>query len=181
MPHLHTLTFPGIAPGGTMSERQAVRAIVMRGSEILLLYTRRYDDYSFPGGGLAPGEDPVDGLRRELLEETGAANMRIDRYIGYLDEYRPPLKGSVDPLFMRSHFYLCHVDGELGAATPEAYEVANGMVPRWIDIHAAVAHNRQLLSTKPASMGISVERETWMLAYVIENLMATCQPPSLPR
>lgn len=170
---LYTLTHPGVTPGAAMAERQAVRAVIMRGSEILLLYTRRYDDFSFPGGGLAAGEDPIDGLRRELLEETGAANVSMERYLGYVDEYRPPLKGGCEVLFMRSHFYVCRFDGELGAAAPEAYEVANGMVPRWIDIHAAVEHNRRVLSTKPPSMGMSVERETWMLTYVSGKMLSS--------
>lgn len=167
---LHTLTHPGARPGGTLFERQAVRAVIMRASAILLLYTRRYDDYSFPGGGLSPGEDPVSGLRRELIEETGAANVSIEGYLGYLDEYRPPLKGGDDTLFMRSHFYLCCVEGELGEASPEAYELANGMVPRWIGIDAAIEHNRQVLGARPASMGSSIERETWMLAYVADQV-----------
>ena len=167
---IHTLVHPDFIPGTPMAERQAVRAVIMRGNDILLLYTRRYDDFSFPGGGLDPGEDPIAGLRRELLEETGAANVSVDRHLGYVDEYRPPLRGRAEVILMRSHFYLCHVDGELGAAAPEAYEVANGMVPRWIALSAAVAHNRRVLSTKPPGMGISIERETWMLNYVAEHI-----------
>lgn len=167
---LHTLIHPEVQAGGRMLERQAVRAVIMRGSQILLLYTRRYDDYSFPGGGLADGEDAVSGLRRELVEETGAANVSVEDYIGYLDEYRPPLKGGdYDVLFMRSHFYLCRIEGELGVASPEAYEVANGMVPRWTDIEAAIEHNRRVINAKPPSMGMSIERETWMLAYFLEK------------
>jgi len=169
---LHTLTHPGVSLEGTIFERQAVRAIILRGRDILLLYTRRYDDYSFPGGGLDAGEDPMDGLRRELLEETGAANVTVDGYVGYLDEHRPPLKSGYDVLFMRSHFYRCHVDGELGATSPEAYEVANGMVPRWIAIDAAIEHNERILGTKPAHMGLSIARETWMLRYALVMLAA---------
>lgn len=164
---LHTLTHPLARAAGITLERQAVRAVILRGSEILLLYTRRYDDYSFPGGGLASGEDPLDGLRRELIEETGA-QVEVERYIGYIDEYRPPLKDGYDVLFMRSHFYLCRAEGELGAATPEPYEIANGMVPRWVDLGAAIAHNLQVIRDKPPSMGLSIERETWMLNHVTQ-------------
>lgn len=177
---LHTLTHPGGALEGTVFERQAVRAIVLRGCDILLLYTRRYDDYSFPGGGLDAGEDAVAGLRRELREETGAADVHVEGYVGYLDEYRPPLKGGAyDVLFMRSHFYLCRLDGELGEARPEAYELANGMVPRWVDIDAAIAHNKRVLGAKPASMGLSIQRETWMLVYVLENMAMQAGSPGL--
>lgn len=177
---LHTLIHPGVTIGGRMFERQAVRAIVLREREILLLYTRRYDDYSFPGGGLDAGEEQVVGLRRELLEETGAVEVHVERYAGYLDEYRPPLKGGAyDVLFMRSHFHLCRINGELGEARPEAYELANGMVPRWIDIDAAIAHNRRVLGDKPSSMGLSIQRETWMLAYVLENMVMQAYPSQL--
>jgi 8-oxo-dGTP pyrophosphatase MutT (NUDIX family) len=170
---LHTLTHPAITAGGRMFERQAVRAVVTRGSDILLLYTRRYDDYSFPGGGLDTGEDPIEGLRRELVEETGAKDVIVEHVIGHLDESRPPLKAGYDVLFMRSHFYLCRVAGELGVATPEAYEVANGMVPVWIDIGKALEHNRSVLASKPPNMGLSIERETWMLQYVMDHIRST--------
>lgn len=173
---LHTLTHPAVAAGGRMVERQAVRAIVMRSNEILLLYTRRYDDYSFPGGGLDTGEDPIEGLRRELVEETGAKDVIVEHVIGHLDEYRPSLKAGYDVLFMRSHFYLCRVAGELGVATPEAYEVANGMVPVWIDIGKALEHNRNVLASRPPNMGLLIERETWMLQYVTETIRKRCEP-----
>lgn len=31
----------------------------------------RAGEWDIPGGKLEPGEDPIDGLRREVLEETG--------------------------------------------------------------------------------------------------------------
>jgi hypothetical protein len=42
--------------------------------------------------------------------------------------------------------------------------------PRWTDIEAAIEHNRRVLNAKPPSMGLSIERETWMLAYVLEKM-----------
>jgi len=57
-------------------QRQAVRAIILSGThEVLLLRIRPPDgDRSFwiaPGGGLEPGENVEQGLRRELREELG--------------------------------------------------------------------------------------------------------------
>ena len=46
------------------------------------------------------------------------------------------------------------------------------MVPCWIELDAALAHNRRVLGDKPASMGLSIGRETWMLAHVLESLAA---------
>ena len=56
---------------GRVFRRHAARGIVMRDEQILLLFTERYNDFSFPGGGLDGDEDIVTGLRRELEEETG--------------------------------------------------------------------------------------------------------------
>ena len=172
MARLYTLTHPAVAGvDGVMCERQAVRGVVLDGEYILLLYTRRYDDYSFPGGGLDAGETAEQGLVREMQEETGATGVRIGRYLGYGDEYRPPHKPGYDALFMRSHFYLCQADRVLGYATPDSYEVTNGMVPKWLNIHDAIRHNASVLAGKPANMGLSIGRETLMLKYVVECVL----------
>lgn len=43
-----------------------------RGQLLLCEHTyRRLHPWGLPGGDLNPGEDPMDGIRRELLEETG--------------------------------------------------------------------------------------------------------------
>ena len=110
---LHTIIHPGVHVGARAIERHAVRAVIVRDARLLLLHTRRYDDYSFPGGGLDPGEDAVDGLRRELMEETGARGVTVQRYLGYLDEYRPSRDPQYEVLFMRS--LLPHCQGLCGS------------------------------------------------------------------
>ena len=52
--------------------RISTRSIAIQGNTFLLLYTKRYEDYSLPGGGLDLGEDKIEGMIRELSEETGA-------------------------------------------------------------------------------------------------------------
>lgn len=164
---LHTIIHPGVSVSTRMVERHAVRAVIVRDGRLLLLHTQRYDDYSFPGGGLDPGEDAIEGLRRELLEETGARAVTVQRYLSYLDEHRPSRNADYDVLFVRSHFYVCNVEGELEIAVHEDYEVANGMVPVWVTLEEALTHNHRVLQQRPISMGISIERETWMLQHVL--------------
>ena len=50
-------------------------ALVVRGSEVLVCQRTRHQTmplkWEFPGGKIEPGEQPADGLRRELEEELG--------------------------------------------------------------------------------------------------------------
>ena len=70
-------------------KRLSTRSITTQGKSILLMYTERYEDYSLPGGGLDLGEDQIDGMRRELSEETGARDIKNIRPFGIYEEYRP--------------------------------------------------------------------------------------------
>jgi ADP-ribose pyrophosphatase YjhB (NUDIX family) len=168
---IDTLIHPEISSiEGNVMKRVASRGIVLQGEEILLLYTKRYDDFSFPGGGLNEGEDPIIGLERELFEETGARNVKVLRHYGLFDEYRPFHKAGFDVLYMRSHFFLCSADRELGSPMMESYEKANGMAPRWINIYTAIGHNERVIKEKHASMGLSIQRETLMLKRIANDM-----------
>ncbi|MFD0958153.1 NUDIX domain-containing protein [Paenibacillus chungangensis] len=156
---------------GAAYERTAARGIIMRGSNILLLYTQRYNDYSFPGGGIDRNEDAVEALLREIREETGAVNVRVLSEYGYIDEYRPHYKPEYDLMHMLSYFYICNADEQLGDADLEDYEVANGMSAIWINIHEAIAHNREVIAAKEACMGLSIQRETWVMEQIVKDLL----------
>ena len=155
---------------GAILTRRAARGIVMRERSILLLFTERYNDFSFPGGGIAEGEDLIDGLRRELEEETGASNVRVQRDYGYIEELRPHWQPGFALMNMTSHFFFCDIDPELRATQMEDYETANGMRPIWVDIDEAITHNRGVMLRREASMGLSIQRETFMLTEIVNDL-----------
>lgn len=148
--------------------RHATRAIVLSQSDILLLYTERYDDYTLPGGGLNEGEDPIAGMIRELEEETGAQNIRQVMDYGIYEEFRPWNKDNAQVMHMISYCYTCQIDRELGDNNLEAHEVNNGMTPMWVNIHQAIAHNEQTMA-QSHKKGLSIERETFLLRKLVQE------------
>ncbi len=146
-------------------KRIATRAIILNENKILLLYTKRYDDYSLPGGGVDKGESIQEGLIREVHEETGAKNIRNIKPFGIYEEYRSWYKPEHDILHMLSYCFTCDIDSKLGETKYESYEVNNGMKPVWVDINKAIKHNENII-TSSEKKGLSIERETFLLKLI---------------
>lgn len=150
-------------------KRIAARGIIRHQNEILLIYTKYYNDYSLPGGGVE-NEAIEEGLVRELKEETGAKNIEITSAVGIFEEYRDYYKEDYDVMHMLSYIYSVSADYELGSANPEAYEIKNGSVPIWVDLDQAIRHNEEVISRQETSMGLSIQRETFLLKYIKNHL-----------
>lgn len=142
----------------------------MKGSSILLLYTERYEDYSLPGGGLDGDEDRIEGMMRELSEETGAQDIVNIKPFGAYEEYRPWHKPDYDIVHMISYCYTCDINKELGQSKMESYELKNGMKAMWVDIHEAIAHNQKTLANSEKK-GLSIEREIFLLQLIADTIL----------
>jgi len=150
--------------------RLATRSIALKGNKILLMYTQRYEDYSLPGGGLDAGEDKIEGMVRELKEETGAQDIKNIKPFGIYEEYRPWYKPDFDIQHMISYCYTCEINETLGSSKLESYEIKNGMVAKWVDIYEAIRHNKNTMSTSDKK-GMSIERETFLLERIVEQII----------
>tara|TARA_Y100000589_G_C26917951_1_gene533137 strand:+ start:115 stop:648 length:534 start_codon:yes stop_codon:yes gene_type:complete len=157
---------------GSIFHRRAARAIVLDGESILLLYTDYYKDYSLPGGGVDEGEDLIEGLKRELEEETGARNIKVGQAFGLYEEYRPWYKPEHDIIHIESYCYVCHVDRELGPTRYEEYEKRNGMKPVWKNIHDSISHNEKIMESGDQK-GMSMERETFLLKLIAREIVGS--------
>lgn len=150
--------------------RLAARGIILRDNEILLLFTKRYHDYSLPGGGIDEGEDNISGLIRELREETGAKNVHNIQEFGCYEEYRPWYKNDISLMQMKSFCYVCDIDQERDVPEFEQHEIQNGMHPVWVNIHDAIRHNEETIASNPKK-GLSIERETFLLKLIAQELI----------
>ena len=155
--------------------RIATRAIVIRDQKILLMYTKRYNDYSLPGGGVDQNELIEDGFKRELNEETGACNIHNIQAFGLYEEYRPYKsdKHYIDCniMHMLSYCYTCDIAEQLAPMKLEDYEVKNGMQASWVNIDDAITHNIKTIKND-VKQGLSVERETYLLKLIKRKLLS---------
>lgn len=82
-----------VKPGMRYKQRPGAYAILLRGDRMLLTFQAEpVPEFQLPGGGIDPGESPLQALHREAFEETGwriAAPRRLGafRRFTYMPEY----------------------------------------------------------------------------------------------
>lgn len=114
-------------------EREASRAIVFDNNKnIALLHATRNHYHKLPGGGLEEGEDVMDALRREILEEIGCRIKNI-RELGIIEEYRNKFA-----LHQTSYCFIADLDGPKGASDFTESEMADGFETVWLDFDDAI-------------------------------------------
>lgn len=118
-------------------DRVASRGIIRNGNMVLMIHCAFYDDYTFPGGGVECGEDPVYALCRECMEEAGVVIKNVRPFYKIVEERE---MDEFSYMHHESLFYLCDVEKTCEQHL-EPYEVELGYNPVWISIDEAIKNN----------------------------------------
>jgi 8-oxo-dGTP diphosphatase len=135
-------------------------ALIVRDGRVLLV-KRAVEPFKgcwdIPGGFLEAGEHPLDGMLREVREETGL-DVRVRELLGvYMDRYD---KGSGDEIYTLNHYYIVEpMAGTLRAAddVDEFRWFALDALPR--DSEIAFAHARRVLGDLCGRRTADVKRD----------------------
>jgi 8-oxo-dGTP pyrophosphatase MutT (NUDIX family) len=157
---------PNLLLNGKTVTREAVRAIILRGDQVLMVHSLVNGDYKFPGGGVEDGEEHISTLRRELLEECGVRLKAVLGEFGQVEEYDQAQEAEFDLFRMNSYYYLCEVADGFGAQKLDDYELDYGFTPEWVSIEHAIAANRALLENPPPNIQRWVRRELYVLELI---------------
>lgn len=117
--------------------RLAARGIILKDDKILMIYSKFYNDYTFPGGGVENGEDEIVALKRECVEEAGVEVKNVRPFCKIFE------KRELDDetyLLHESHFYLCDIN-KFTKRHLEDYEVELGYETVWISIDDAIRND----------------------------------------
>ena len=159
----------GINIHGKTIHRHAVRAVIMRGDELLMIYSTKVGDYKFPGGGVNQDESHEQALIREVREECGMSLLLIGNEICRVVEYDRPMEQEYDVFKMTSYYYQCEVQDGFGSQKLDDYEVNLGFEPVWIKLDRAMELNKVLLNVPHPPKRL--DREVLILEYLKQNLL----------
>ena len=136
---LFTLDAQNYDPAAPLHIRPSVRAVVIRDGRILMVHSRKFDYYKFPGGGLEPGESHEEALCREVQEEAGFTVVP-----GSIREYGLVHRKERDDdgtTFVQDNFYyLCAIAAAVGQNLDD-YEADEGFTPEFVDPRHAIETN----------------------------------------
>jgi 8-oxo-dGTP pyrophosphatase MutT (NUDIX family) len=154
----------GIDIYGKTIHRTAVRAVIQRGRDLLMVFSSAVGDYKFPGGGVDTDESHQQALARELREECGAELLSVDGGLGAIIEYKFPKEKDFDVFKMTSHYYFCRIKDRFAEQKLDDYEADLGFKPVWVDIDEAVRKNKSLLNAEEPPDWL--RREIFALEYI---------------
>jgi 8-oxo-dGTP pyrophosphatase MutT (NUDIX family) len=146
--------------------RDSVRAIILKGQEILLVYSEKTDEYKFPGGGVEENEIKEYALRREVMEEVGHKINSVNESLGYTDQMYNDIYDSRKYFYLRSYYYFCEVYDEQYKQELDTYERDLKFVPRWVTLDEAIETNQRCFDN--GSLYHWTERELYILKLLKE-------------
>jgi len=143
MRELFSLDMKDYDPAWKQFVRPSVRAVIIRDGKVVMVHSRKFNYYKFPGGGMEPGETMEQALIRETREEAGMeiipGSIRpygcVPRRQG--DSYQHELVFCQD-----NYYYLCEVKADAGAQALDDYEADEGFTPELVDPVEAMSVNR---------------------------------------
>ena len=149
-------------PESEYEHRSAVRCIIIKDSEICIIYVKNGNYYKLPGGGIEAGDpDYFAAAQREALEETGCRVDVMPQLIAQTLEWRGKLK-------QESYAYKCSVVHDTGKVALTEGESADGLAHQWCSVQEAL---RKMNAIEPTSeLGKFIKKRDTFIVETFQGL-----------
>ena len=129
-------------------ERFGVRALIQKDG-LFAMQRGKKGEYKIPGGGMDEGENLVQTLAREVLEETGLViKPETMKELGEILEIRKDIFDDNTKFVNHSYHYSCEVEDEVLETSMTESEKEKGFQLAWADIDTIIETNEKILTEK---------------------------------
>ena len=147
--------------------RNSARSIMISGGQVAMVHSLKYDYYKFPGGGIEDGENPVDAMIRETMEEAGLKVLpETVREYGVVHRIQKSTVADNECFIQDNYYYLCKAADTVESQNLDDYEAEERFTLEYIDPKTAIETNRR--ADHGPKDPVMLERE----ARVLEMLIA---------
>ena len=144
--------------------RDSARSIIIRDGKVAMVHSLQYGYYEFPGGGIEPGETPIDAMIRETAEEAGLVVVPASvRPFGYVHRIQRSDRDATECFVQGNYYYLCDAENEPVPRCLDERETEERFTPAFVDPLVAIRKNRTLSAAFP----IPFERDARVLELLI--------------
>lgn len=151
---------------GSVFSRPSARGIIIKDGNIAMVYSKKYDYYKFPGGGIEADERKEEALIREVAEETGLRVLR-DSIREYGQVHRIQ-KGTKEDVFIQDNYYfLCDVEETIEQQSLDRYEADEGFTLTFLKPQLAIDRNRR--NQLDDFNQVMLEREARVLELLLQE------------
>ena len=149
--------------------RYTARAILKNGNVYAVMYAKKFNLYSLPGGGVDYGEDTITALKREILEETGCTCGKISE-LGIVKENRAQADYT-----QISYYYIVEVVSKGNPQFTEA-ETKSGTVLQWHTLSEMIKLINELQSTTYQQQYLKARDVAALNEYITDYVFVGTQP-----
>ena len=168
---LKKLDWKNYESGWRRYRRFAVRAVIFRGNELLLVRNTGNGFYKFPGGAIEQGESHLDTLIRETKEEMGLTIIpETVHALGRIREIRKSIYRSREIFDHTSYYYYAKVGDFLSKEQIHACQAESGFELACISPETAYQVNSRFFSEERYAFLL---REAYILEWLIKKRKKT--------
>ena len=165
---LFEIDYKNYKENGTVGKRPSARAIIIKDNKIAMVYSKKYDYYKFPGGGIKSNETNEETLIREVKEEVGLEVIKdsIKEY-GYVHRIQKAKDEGYSMFIQDNFYYLCDVEDRKINQNLDDYEDSEKFTLELVEPKIAINANKN--SDHGPKNKDMIEREAKVLEMLINE------------